>query len=512
MRVVSSPRSAMEPNKSTPETLEAAGPRPDNTVRILTLNCWGLKYLSQHRRARLAEIGRRLATHLPRLDIVGLQECWTYADYVSIRQQTRHVLPHGKFYHSGVFGGGLVILSRWPIDESSMFRYPLNGRPTAFFRGDWYVGKGVACARVRMPDGQSIEVFNTHLHAPYEREPNDSYICHRTAQAWEIAKLMCHARERGSLVIGLGDFNMVPLSFAHVLVEARGGVWDVWRTLRPDSSVGASIDDAERERRSMLSLPKSPTVEESLRDHGHTCDSVLNTWRWNKAHRRELEKGRDRQVSLREKDESAKRLDYIFWGADSELWEIKEALVSMTERHPTLRCSLSDHFAVEAVIERRAPGAPPVEAVQTNGIQGDGNTQGSGGKQMAEHPLTTGCLEDILEMIDRYTLRERKQRRWRLSHFLGSCIVSIGCFIAIWWSPTNYVSFVLILVSSLGLVAGTLDGLIGGLFVGSELRALKEFEWEIRNAIQQLGDAVKEERPLGEGYDREQGLKEEAQN
>lgn len=30
--------------------------------------------------------------------------------------------------------------------------------------------------------------------------------------------------------------------------------------------------------------------------------------------------------------------------------------------------------------------------------------------------------------------------------------------------------------------AGILDGLIGGLFVGSEIRALKEFEWEIRNA------------------------------
>lgn len=37
------------------------------------------------------------------------------------------------------------------------------------------------------------------------------------------------------------------------------------------------------------------------------------------------------------------------------------------------------------------------------------------------------------------------------------------------------------LVSTLGLGAGIIDGLIGGLFVGSELRALKEFEWEIRN-------------------------------
>jgi sphingomyelin phosphodiesterase 2 len=38
------------------------------------------------------------------------------------------------------------------------------------------------------------------------------------------------------------------------------------------------------------------------------------------------------------------------------------------------------------------------------------------------------------------------------------------------------------LLSTLGLSAGVIDGLIGGLFMGSEIRALKEFEWEIRNA------------------------------
>jgi sphingomyelin phosphodiesterase 2 len=58
-----------------------------------------------------------------------------------------------------------VILSKWPIEESSMFRYPLNGRPTAFFRGDWFVGKGVACAKIRFGSGAKdvVEVFTTHV-------------------------------------------------------------------------------------------------------------------------------------------------------------------------------------------------------------------------------------------------------------------------------------------------------------------------------------------------------------
>lgn len=146
----------------------AIQPLPPSTttptrIEILTLNCWGLKYISTHRRARLAEIGRALATRQPRLQIVGLQECWTQEDYEAIRALTRDVLPHGKFYHGGVFGAGLVILSAWPLVQTGMYAYPLNGRPTAFWRGDWYVGKGVACARIRAPGGVVLEVFCTHV-------------------------------------------------------------------------------------------------------------------------------------------------------------------------------------------------------------------------------------------------------------------------------------------------------------------------------------------------------------
>jgi sphingomyelin phosphodiesterase 2 len=90
-------------------------------------------------------------------------------------------------------------------------------------------------------------------------------------------------------------------------------------------------------------------------------------------------------------------------------------------------------------------------------------------------------------MIHKYQKRERRQRRLRLSHFLVSVVISIGCFAAVWWSPRNFVAFVLILVSTLGLFAGVIDGLIGGLFVGSEIRALKEFEWEISNARRAAG-------------------------
>lgn len=489
---------------------------PISSIRILTLNCWGLKYISKFRSERLSEIGNRIASISPQLDIVGLQECWTYSDYLVIRNQTRSILPYGKFYHSGIFGGGLAILSRWPIKESSMYRYPLNGRPTAFFRGDWFVGKGVACATIALPDGANVEVFNTHLHAPYEREPNDSYICHRTAQAWEIAKLMRAASEKGNLVVGLGDFNMVPLSFAHVLIESQAQVQDVWRAVKPESSVGASVDPPEKERRKRVGEEETPNVNTSLQEHGHTCDSILNTWRWSKAHQEALEKGHDRKIPGTDPDPKAKRLDYIFFSGIGKGWKVSDAQVVLTERHPSLRCSLSDHFAVQATVERSQSLSATPAKIEVHGALNDSRSEDPGSevasfensdfntavsKLQTQFQLGEDFYNDILAMIHKYTLRERKQRRYRLVHFVASALFSIGSFIAVWWSPRNFVSFILILVSSLGLMAGTVDGLIGGLFVGSELRALAEFEWEVRNALQLAGGPVQEDQSLRDWYD-----------
>ena len=436
-----------------------------SSLRVISLNCWGLKFISKYRHERLTEIGRRLASASPPPSIVGLQECWTQEDYLAIRDLTKDILPHGKFYYSGIFGSGLAILSKWPIEESSMYRYPLNGRPAAFYRGDWYVGKGVACARIRIGPGRKdvVEVFCTHLHAPYEKEPNDSYICHRTAQAWEIAKLMRHAAERGHMVLGLGDFNMVPLSLAHRLIEAHAPVRDIWRIVKPDSAVGSAESDAERARGRPV-----PTAEECLAEHGATCDGMFNTWRWGEKMRKDLSRGKDTVVDPRALDPRARRLDYVFFFdnvTDTGVrWDIESAEVGMTMRHTTLRCSLSDHFSIEATLTRSTANETREET------------------PAMINALSVQTYDLILAMISKYELRERKQRRLRLGNFGLQIGISIGCFIAVWWSPRNFVAFILMFVSTLGFGGGVLDGLMGGLFVGSELRALKEFEFEMRNA------------------------------
>ncbi|KAI4865586.1 DNase I-like protein [Hypoxylon rubiginosum] len=573
-------------------------------LNIITLNCWGLLHLSAHRAERLTAIGRELAAAEPPPHIVALQECWTQEDYRSVRRETRFILPFGKFYHSGAFGGGLAILSRWPIEESTMFRYPLSGRPTAFFRGDWFVGKGVACAKIRYgPGGKDVvEVFNTHTHAIYEHEPKqtDSYVVHRLAQSWEIAKLVRGAAERGHLAVALGDFNDVPLSLSYRMFTAHAPIKDVWRVVNPDSSLGSASHELERARRRPV-----PTAAFNIAENGVTSNSAYNTWRWPKSEQRALRTGkRPMLIPPDTPDPRGKRIDYIFFspqvssarnpesiglgetaaarasrdpageGYTSRGWVVKDVRVGMLARHSELGCSLSDHFSVEATLllhtstantpnnspPSRHSSIPPSPNSPTNNNNkrlsgkpeshpstadhyahdhaasllalehgtylqsptgsetriGARDARASFDEQLRSffaesvdsspsanpnnHPsnpnypqprrpvpfdgLPCNTYDEVLSLIHAYARRERRQRRWRSLHFLFWLVVVVACYVAVWFVPSNLraLSFVFLVLSSLGFLAGAIDGLLALLFFGSEMRALKEFEWEVMNA------------------------------
>jgi sphingomyelin phosphodiesterase 2 len=308
---------------------------------------------------------------------------------------------------------------------------------------------------------------------------------------------------------------MIPMSLAHRLISTHSPVKDVWMLLHPDCSIGAAYDPVEKARHRPI-----PTAKFNLLENGATCDSVLNTWRWNKGQQQKLGPNKPHiDIPLDTVDERAKRLDYIFANTtydpsapSSGGWVVKTAKVGMLDRHPELQCSLSDHFSVECTlvhskfIEMEPDKADEEEAVDkgvflqspANSEFRSPNTSVSAQLKESTPPfLPVQTYDEILAMIHSYRLRERRQRRLRLGHFVGSVVMSIGCWIAVWWSPRNFVAFLLMLLSSLGLFAGTVDGLIGGLFVGSEIRALKEFEWEICNVREAAG---------GEAHELEEGI------
>ncbi|PRT56588.1 Inositol phosphosphingolipids phospholipase C [Wickerhamiella sorbophila] len=395
----------------------------DNQVRILSLNCWGLKYISTEREARITAISERLR-ECSHYDIVALQELWVDRDYEHIKAAVAHFLPHTKRFYSGILAGpGLVVFSRWPIAHSSVFRFPLNGRPSAFFRGDWYVGKSVGFCIIDHPSGLKIDVFNAHLHAPYGTG-DAAYTCHRTSQAWEMARLAARASETGHVVFAVGDLNSRPGTLMHQLFERTGRLSDAWVTCHGEYEGNIA----------------SLSPEDQILLAGVTSDSQLNTWRVNYA------------------KERAKRLDYIFY--DETTAAPSECKVVFTEPIPNIG-SVSDHFGIEGSFVIHTPTPR----------QCDTDVEGS---------LT--MFEQILMMITEYKPVAKWQASWRIWHFWLSNATVVGMMVAIWWAAKSgraYVGFIFTTATALIMTVGVIQGLIGYLFGWAETRALKEFEDEI---------------------------------
>ena len=503
---------------------------PGPSLHVMTYNCLGLKYLVHYRKERLSEIGHQISVLDPAPHIVGLQECWVPEDFESIRRQTSSILPYSKFYWSGVFGAGLAILSKFPIEESSMTTYPINGRPTAFFRGDWFVGKGIAYARLRIPSSslspftssdrpagpgtgfsspkpqdQAVSVFTSHLHAPYSHFDNvpNAYLDHRTAQAWELRKHLRRAMATGDLVLALGDFNSLPETLPHRIITSKpstalgddasgDGLYDVWRILHPDSSLGPSDHPPQAARNLEV-----PSVKYNITLNGATSDNFTNTWRWSPAEQKRQYRTRSpralRIISDKELDPNGKRLDYIFYGhrplatyasnydsktenTAQQRWMIANAHVGMMQLHPTLNCSLSDHYSVHATFSlQMQPSEQSLPPPST--------------------PLLTAELNTILNLFPLsfpqaspsssapYPLyRHEAVRKWFYS-FPLFLIILPACLIGVWFTP-NYGSFLLLLLSTLmGLVGIVFGGLIGWMWGRIEERSWRELTSEVLNEM-----------------------------
>ncbi|KAG5940426.1 hypothetical protein E4U53_007595 [Claviceps sorghi] len=266
---------------------------------------------------------------------------------------------------------------------------------------------------------------------------------------------------------------MIPLSLPHRIITSLSPIRDTWRVLHPDSSLGAS-DQAEEQARG---LPV-PTAEFNLTVNGAASDTVYNTWRWPKAQQDRL-RSHPCPVDPKTEDPRGKRIDYIFAStgdvSSGSGWVVKSAAVEMTGRHPDLNCSLSDHFGVRTTLQRHT---------FSSSAESDPTAFDKQLRYNEEHTstLTVSDYDEMLAMTHKYSAREKRQRYWRGMHFYAAVAVWLGCLIAVWFSPRNFVAFLLMLLASVGLTTGVIDGLLALLFFSREIRGLKEFEWEIHNA------------------------------
>lgn len=192
------------------------------SVRVFSLNCWGIRYLSKHCPQRYAMIGDLLSKE--EHDIVLLQEVWSEKDYVFLKKKLAATHSHSHYFKSGVIGSGLALFSKHRIQDTFVYRYSLNGYPYMAHHGDWFGGKAVGMAVLNI-GSLTANVYVTHLHAEYCRD-KDCYLAHRVVQAWELQQFIRHTSAGADLVILGGDLNMHPQDLGNRLMRTYTGLRD----------------------------------------------------------------------------------------------------------------------------------------------------------------------------------------------------------------------------------------------------------------------------------------------
>ncbi|CAG8725362.1 20921_t:CDS:2 [Dentiscutata erythropus] len=404
------------------------------TLSVLTLNCWGLKHVSKKRNRRIEAIADSLARS--DYEIVCLQEVWV-----------------------GVLGGGLVILSRYPIVEFNFHKYRLNGRPIKLTHGDWYVGKGLTSAVVDHPVSGLIEVFNTHIHACYDHKKNDDYLTHRVAQAWEAANLMKISASRGRNVIALGDYNSEQDSLAYKLITQHGQMTDAWQSQNSNTPMSVSTTSINQE----IVLPGFD-ANAAINQKGVTCDSPVNTWSKCFALKHATN---NRDVGI--------RIDYVFYRKTSRFW-CSNSRVVFTERIPELGYSYSDHFGVEAtftLVGRDKNSVIPLSIWE----QGPYETL---------HELDTRTMKTMIEIFNRDLSKSQNTSRIQIILFYFCLFLVLGLIaIEILFSIRQISTYLWIEVIINVIIVpiaiyGVIVGLVGFIFGNSEQNVLKQLIEEIK--------------------------------
>ncbi|NXY00262.1 NSMA phosphodiesterase, partial [Centropus bengalensis] len=153
-------------------------------------------------------------------------QVWSEQDYSDLKARLESCYPFSHYFRSGVIGSGLCVFSRFPILDTLLYQYSLNGYPYMLQHGDWFCGKSVGLVIIKI-SGIIFNVYVTHLHAEYSRE-KDAYLPHRLVQAWELAQFIRHTSKAADVVLLGGDLNMHPEDVGVRLLRGWAGLQDAF--------------------------------------------------------------------------------------------------------------------------------------------------------------------------------------------------------------------------------------------------------------------------------------------
>ncbi|KAJ7040347.1 inositol phosphophingolipids phospholipase C [Mycena alexandri] len=398
-----------------------------SAIHVLSLNCWGLKYVAKNRTERINAIAAELAKleH----DIIALQEIWVFSDYEHVRDSVVKRLPYSKFFYSGALGSGLALLSRFPIIATSVHPYSLNGEPIDVGGGDWFVGKAAVSIVISHPVLGQVQVFNTHLYAKGGEDGPEYNRAHRLVNAWEFSKLARQAAELGRYVIAAGDFNSIPSTLPMALIREYADLSDSWAVAHPtDPTIS------------------SPSAMDAITQFGVTADSPLNSYSAGKP------------IGPYARKFLGKRLDYILYRQpirpltrpEDPLPVLKctDCNVLLTEKVPGRPFSFSDHFALEATLEIRTGDQVPVELadphnVWSNSSAGAGGAMSPGSAPASE--LSADSLSTTMQALAACYRFSRQRARKELTIFALCLVVLVALIVGSPWLPHAWINPIFIL-------------------------------------------------------------------
>ncbi|KAJ7193353.1 inositol phosphophingolipids phospholipase C [Mycena pura] len=411
---------------------------------VLSLNCWGLKYVAKNRTERVAAIANELAKF--EHDIIALQEIWVFADYEHVRDSVLKRLPYSKFFYSGALGSGLALFSRFPILATAVHPYSLNGTPIDVAGGDWFVGKAAASIIISHPILGQVQVFNTHLYAKGGEDGPEHNRAHRLVNAWEFSKLARQAAELGRYVIAAGDFNSIPSSLPMALIGEYAALSDSWAVAHPTSPTISN-----------------PSALEAVAQFGVTADSPLNSYSAGKP------------IGPYARKFLGKRLDYILYRQPVRpltrpddplpLLTCTECNVVLTEKVPGRAFSFSDHFGVEATLEIRTGNQAPMDLVDPHNVW-------AGGAAAAASELSGDSVSTAMQALAACYRFSRQRARKELTIFALCIVVLVILVVGSSWLPHAWINPIFILFTVFVAWLGTTMLYEGFLYGNWECNAL----------------------------------------
>lgn len=171
----------------------------EQTFRAVSYNIWGLPKPLLQKKERLPKI----AQYAPSLgaDVIGFQETFTKDARILAKIADYPYIAWGNPVKGPKISDGLLIISKWPIIESS-YRSFKGCKGT-----DCLSKKGVLHARLRVDGIGEVDVFNTHLNAAGDDELRAYQVQQMYEFIWE--------KSQNRPIIAMGDFNFTPDSIPY---------------------------------------------------------------------------------------------------------------------------------------------------------------------------------------------------------------------------------------------------------------------------------------------------------